>query len=718
MFFRAFVRTIARSHYCSTRYCRSSIGQHLAISAPGSPVTTVIKNNATRRNIYTCDVLCKRRKTGEEKKSDRIIEYSPKKKKHGAKLEGIVDVWRHISVQELANSMQRSLEDVQEIMLYVKGADNIEPNARLDDLKIIQEIVNKSGAKTRIVSAPEDDSVDSDELGKHHDITPRPPAPPELLKPRPPVVTVMGHVDHGKTTLLDSLRGAAVAAGEAGGITQHIGAFTVKLDNGEQVTFLDTPGHAAFSAMRARGAHVTDIIVLVIAAEDGVMAQTREVIQLALNEKVPIIVAINKIDKPEADIEKTKRDLMQMGLVLEDQGGDIQAIPISALKGTNLELLTEAVSTQATIMGLKAEPTGLIEGVVVESKTDPNRGKLSTAIVTRGTLRKGAVLVSGLAHAKVRGLFDHNGKPMTQALPGTPVEILGWRELPLAGDIILEVESEKKAHSVLRWREHEAKHHKAEEAIDEIRKKEEEHLTKYRAERDARRLAGKFRMRYGPREKEIVDHDDVPRVSIIVKGDVHGSVEALLDVFDTYTSNERCQLDVVHYGVGNVTEGDIELAKTFNAIIYGFSVPAPTNAPKSVAIRCYDVIYRLIDDLKKELSSKLPPVEVEEVVGEANVLQQFFINEGRKEVPVAGCRCVKGLLKKAHKFRLLRNDEVLYEGHLESMRHLKNEVDSIKKDVECGLRFKDPKILPQPGDTIICYTTRLEEQETDWDPGF
>ncbi|XP_004530674.2 translation initiation factor IF-2, mitochondrial [Ceratitis capitata] len=718
MFFRSFVRTLARSHYCSMRYCRSSIGQHLAIRAPGSPVTTVIKNNATRRNIYTCDVLCKRRKTGEEKKSDRIIEYSPKKKKHGAKLEGIVDVWRHISVQELANSMQRSLEDVQEIMLYVKGADNIEPNARLDDLKIIQEIVNKSGAKTRIVSAPEDDSVDSDELGKHHDITPRPPAPPELLKPRPPVVTVMGHVDHGKTTLLDSLRGAAVAAGEAGGITQHIGAFTVKLDNGEQVTFLDTPGHAAFSAMRARGAHVTDIIVLVIAAEDGVMAQTREVIQLALNEKVPIIVAINKIDKPEANIEKTKRDLMQMGLVLEDQGGDIQAIPISALKGTNLELLTEAVSTQATIMGLKAEPTGLIEGVVVESKTDPNRGKLSTAIVTRGTLRKGAVLVSGLAHAKVRGLFDHNGKPMTQAPPGTPVEILGWRELPLAGDIILEVESEKKAHSVLRWREHEAKHHKAEEAIDEIRKKEEEHLTKYRAERDARRLAGKFRMRYGPREKEIVDHDNVPRVSIIVKGDVHGSVEALLDVFDTYTSNERCQLDVVHYGVGNVTEGDIELAKTFNAIIYGFSVPAPTNAPKSVAIRCYDVIYRLIDDLKKELSSKLPPVEVEEVVGEANVLQQFFINEGRKEVPVAGCRCVKGLLKKAHKFRLLRNDEVLYEGHLESMRHLKNEVDSIKKDVECGLRFKDPKILPQPGDTIICYTTRLEEQETDWDPGF
>lgn len=215
---------------------------------------------------------------------------------------------------------------------------------------------------------------------------------------------------------------------------------------------------------------------------------------------------------------------------------------------------------------------------------------------------------------------------------------------------------------MLRWREHEAKHHKAEEAIDEIRKKEEEHLAKYRAERDARRLAGRFRMRYGPREKETVEHDGVPRVSIVVKGDVHGSVEALLDVFDTYTSNERCRLDVVHYGVGNVSEGDIELAKAFHAIVYGFSVSAPKNAPKDVTIRCYDVIYRLIDDLKKEISSKLPALEVEEVVGEANVLQQFFINEGRKEVPVAGCRCTKGVLKKAHKFRLIRDDEILYEG--------------------------------------------------------
>ncbi|XP_030370264.1 translation initiation factor IF-2, mitochondrial isoform X2 [Scaptodrosophila lebanonensis] len=621
-----------------------------------------------------------------------------------------------MTVAQLAKALQRSLDDVQEAMLYVPGADNIEPNARLEDLKLIQDISKKLGCKTRVVAAP--DNILEDDL-KERDVAPRPPASPEQLKPRPPVVTVMGHVDHGKTTLLDSLRGADVAAGEAGGITQHIGAFTVTMENGERMTFLDTPGHAAFSAMRARGAVATDIIVLVVAAEDGVMAQTREVIQLAKDAQVPIIVALNKIDKPEANIEKSKSELVQMGLALEEYGGEVQVIPISALKGTNLQLLAEAVSTQATLMGLKADYTGLVEGIVVESKTDPRRGKLSTAIVSRGTLRKGAVLLSGMAHAKVRGLFDHNGQPLSEAPPGTPVEILGWRELPLAGELILEVESEKKAHSVLKYREHESQRQKIESSGDDIRKKEEEHHAKYRAEREARRLAGRFRMRGGQRVKENVTNDDTPRVSVIVKGDVHGSVEAILDVLETYNSNDRCRLDIVHYGVGNVTEGDLELAKAFNAVIYAFSVETPQiKATKEVNVRTYNVIYRLIDDLKEQLSSKLPPVEVEEVLGEANVLQQFFINEGRKEVPVAGCRCTKGVLKKSQKFRLLRNGEVIYDGALESMRHLKNEVESIKKDVECGLRFLDNKVIPQPGDTMICYTTHTEKQKTDWDPGF
>ncbi|KAM7363658.1 mitochondrial translation initiation factor 2 isoform 2-T2 [Cochliomyia hominivorax] len=674
-----------------------------------------MKNLATTRSIFTCEIRLKRRKTAEEKKSERIIEYSPKKK-NMTDSPDVVGIWRHMTVEQLSKATRRSLEDVQEAMLFVKDADNIEPFSQLHDLKVIQEIVKKLGARVQIVSAPAD--VATEDESKDKDVFPRPSASIEILRPRPPVVTVMGHVDHGKTTLLDSLRGADVASSEAGGITQHIGAFTVNLENGDKVTFLDTPGHAAFSSMRARGAIATDIIVLVVAAEDGVMAQTKEVIHLAKEAQVPIIVAINKIDKPEANIDKTKQELTQMGLILEENGGDIQVIPISAINGTNLPLLAEAVSTQATVMGLKADFTGLMEGVVVESKTDPRRGKLSTAIVKRGTLRKGSVLVSGLAHAKVRGLFDHNGKPLDKAEPGTPVEILGWRELPLAGDLILEVESEKKAHSVLRFRTHEAQKEKAEQSLEEIRKKEEEHLEKYRAERDARRLAGRFRLRHGPRPKESLPNDDIPRVSVVIKGDVHGSVEAILDVLETYSGNDKCRLDVVHYGVGNVTESDIELAKSFNAIIYAFSVETPVKITSNVSIRVCNIIYRLIDDLKEEISKKLPPLEVEDILGEANVLQQFSITEGRKEVPVAGCRCTKGVLKKAHQFRLMRDGELLYDGPLESMRHLKNEVDTIKKDVECGLRLKDTKIMPQAGDIIICYSTHMEPQKTDWDPGF
>lgn len=408
-----------------------------------------------------------------------------------------------------------------------------------------------------------------------------------------------------------------------------------------------------------------------------------------------------------------------MGLELEEHGGDVQVIPISALKGTNLDLLAEAVSTQATLMELQSEYVGPVEGVVVESKTHSKRGKLSTAIVTRGTLRKGSILVSGLAHAKVRALFDHNSQPIDEATPGTPVEILGWRELPLAGDLILEVESDRKASSVLRYRQAESQKMKAEENVEHIKVKEEEHLEKYLAAREARRLAGKFKMRNkGPRQKEVAANDGSPRVNVIIKGDVHGSVEAILDVFETYDRNDKCKLDVVHYGVGDITEGDIELAKTFNAIIYAFSVNVPVKASQSVSIRPCNIIYRLIDDLKEEISGKLQPVEVEEVIGEAYVLQQFMINDGRKQVAVAGSRCVNGTLKKKEKFKLIRNGEVIHVGELESMRHLKNEVDSIKNGVECGLRFKEPNVNPEQGDVLACFTTHMKAQKTDWDPGF
>lgn len=416
---------------------------------------------------------------------------------------------------------------------------------------------------------------------------------------------------------MDSLRGAAVAQSEAGGITQHIGAFTVELENGEKVTFLDTPGHAAFSAMRARGANITDIIVLVVAADDGVMEQTKEVVQLALTEKVPIIVAINKIDKPEADIERTKRGLGQLGINLEGHGGDTQFVCISAKEGTNLQELAEAVSTQATLMGLKAEYSGSCEGVVVESCQDSKRGKLSTAIVTRGTLRRGSILVSGLAWAKVRALFNHAGYPMNSVEPGMPVEILGWRELPNAGDDILEVESERHAHSVLRWRQAQAQKEKAENDSTAIQLKQLEHDEKYKADRDLRRKSGKYKVRrIGPRPKEFIEDNSVPRVNVIIKGDVHGSVEAILDVLETYHENDKCRLDIVHYGVGDVCESDLELAKTFDAIIYAFSVQVPkAPLPKGIKLKEVNIIYRLVDNLKEEINSKLPSLEVEENIG-------------------------------------------------------------------------------------------------------
>lgn len=665
-----------------------------------------------RCSFHMTSIQLKRRKTKEERKSDRIIEYSPKK---GAKTDwGTLDVWRNITVAEIAKVANLSVDHVQEVMLYVKGVTDFEPRTRIEDPKILKEIVEKCGFKMRVIAQP----TDSEPAELERDVKPRPPPPEANLKPRPPVVTVMGHVDHGKTTLLDTLRGTAVAAGEAGGITQHIGAFTVPLPNGEEVTFLDTPGHAAFSAMRARGAHVTDIIVLVVAADDGVMEQTKEVIRLAQAENVPIIVAINKIDKPEADIEMAKRGLAQMGIALEGMGGDTQFVGISALKGTNLDQLVEAISAQATLMGLRAEYVGPVEGVVVESKTDARRGKLSTAIVTRGTLRKGTILVSGLAHAKVRSLFDHNGVVMDAVTPGLPVEILGWRELPQAGDVILEVETEKLAHSVLKWREQESQKERALMDLDAIKQKQMEHDEKYRKEREERRRAGRFKVRQIYRSKESGPEDPTPKVSVIVKSDVHGSLEAILDVLETYTSNDKCKLDLIHYGVGDVSDGDIELAKVFNAVIYAFSVKVPKNAPKNIDIKEVNIIYRLVDDIKERINKKLPSLPEDEVLGEANVLQLFKVTEHRKQVTVLGCRCTKGALKKSEKYRIVRQGEVIHEGALSSMRHLKNEVDSIKKDVECGLRLEDQTVEVQPGDTIVCYTVIMKPQETDWDPGF
>lgn len=338
--------------------------------------------------------------------------------------------------------------------------------------------------------------------------------------------------------------------------------------------------------------------------------------------------------------------------------------------------------------------------------------------MTRGTLRRGAVLVSGTAWAKVRGLFDHSGRPLDAAAPGTPVEILGWRELPFAGDTILEVDTERRAHAVIAHRAAQNLATRASDEVHAIRAKEELHNAEYRAQREARRQAGGRRLRLAHRPKESAPADQTPRVSIVLKADVHGSAEAILDVLDTYNSHDRCRVDVVHYGVGDVNDGDLELGRVFDALVYAFAVRQPAQLPKGVRVREFDIIYRLVDDLKAEINRQLPAAEVEDVLGEANVLQIFDITEGKREVRVLGCRCVRGVLKKGSRYKLLRQGELMHDGALESMRHLKNEVDTIKSGVECGLRLNDQTVEAQNGDTLVCYTTKMVEQKTDWDPGF
>lgn len=543
-------------------------------------------------------------------------------------------------------------------------------------------------------------------------------------------MTIMGHVDHGKTTLLDALRHSSVVDSEFGGITQHIGAFDVTLDSGERVTFLDTPGHAAFTAMRHRGAHVTDIVVLVVAADDGVKEQTLQSINMAKDAKVPIIVAINKIDKPNANIKKTQEELAKHDIVVEELGGDVQCVKISALKGINLQELTEAIIVQAEIMNLRGDPSGLVEGVAIECSNHVGRGKLVTALIQRGTLKKGSYLVSGIASAKVRAMFNESGQPVLEAKLSEAVQIIGWKVLPNVGDEILEVENDRVLQEVLRFREKERDEALAIEHKLFAEKKLEEHLIEYKKLLGVRRLFGKNREVIEHAAKKLAEDkknrtvvDTTPSMNIIIKGDVAGSVEALLDIFDTYKCDKICRLNIVHYGVGPVSETDVELAETFNAIVYGFNVNMNKQIEaevkkKGVTVCFYNIVYKFIDDVKERINSILPEVDVEDVIGEARVLKQFEIKDGKKKVTVAGCRCTSGTLERSELYHVMRKGEKIYTGKLVSMRHLKEEMPSIETNLECGLRFEDPTISFQPGDIVVCFKLSRQQQTIDWDPGF
>jgi len=510
---------------------------------------------------------------------------------------------------------------------------------------------------------------------------------PENLKTRPPVVTIMGHVDHGKTSLLDAMRQTNVVSGEAGGITQHIGAYQVHMESGEKITFLDTPGHAAFTEMRARGANVTDICVIVVSAEDSVMPQTIEAINHAKAAKVPIIIAVNKIDLPAADPMKVKTELLQHEVVVEDLSGDVQCVEVSAKQKTNLDKLEEAILLQAEVLELKANPNREAQGVVIESKLEKGRGPVVTVLVQNGTLHIGDVFVAGAEFGKVRALINDQGKNVDEAIPGQPVEVLGLNGVPDSGDLVSVTPDEGKAREISEYRQRKRREMQAVAAV------------KGRTTIDdllAAREAG-----------------EKTALPVIVKGDVHGSVEAILGSFDKMVAeNDDIEVQALHTGVGGITESDVKLARASGGMIIGFNVRANVQARdlaqrEGVDIRYYNVIYDVIDDAKAILSGMLSPSQREEYIGNATILQVFNVTKVGK---VAGCMVDMGIVKRGAGVRLLRDDVVIHEGKLKTLQRFKDEVKEVKEGTECGMAFENYDDI-KAGDVIECFEI-IEEART------
>lgn len=494
-------------------------------------------------------------------------------------------------------------------------------------------------------------------------------------EPRAPIVTIMGHVDHGKTTLLDYIRKTRVANGEAGGITQHIGAYHVQTKKG-MITFLDTPGHAAFTAMRARGANVTDIVVLVVAADDGVMPQTREAIQHAKAGNAPIVVAINKCDKPQADPERVTNELMREGVISEDLGGDVQFVKVSAKTGMGIDELLDAILLQAEVLELKAVKNAMAKGVVIESRLDKGRGPVATVLVRDGTLHVGDIILCGLGWGRVRAMRDEVGNSVKEAGPSIPVEVEGLSSVAGAGDEVTVVTDERKAREVALYRQ-----------------------GKFREIKLAKQQKAKLENMF----KE--DNGDVKELNLVLKADVQGSVEAIRDSLIKLSTDE-VKVSIIGSGVGGITETDVTLASASKAIILGFNVRADASAKKiaeseNVEIRYYSVIYDLIDEVKKAMSGMLAPEFKQEIVGIAEVRQVF---RSPKFGAVAGCMVTEGTVKRLNPIRVLRENVVIYEGQLESLRRFKDDVSEVKQGYECGIAVKNYNDV-QVGDQIEVYET-------------
>jgi translation initiation factor IF-2 len=568
-----------------------------------------------------------------------------------------------ITIQELANRMTERAVDV--IRLLMKQGQMATINDVID-ADTAQLIAEEMGHTVRRVS-------ESDVEEGLFDVA----DDPAQLTQRAPVVTVMGHVDHGKTSLLDSIRSADVAAGEAGGITQHIGAYQVAAPSGAKITFIDTPGHAAFTAMRARGAKVTDIVVLVVAADDGVMPQTVEAIHHAKAAKVPIIVAINKIDKPDSNPDRVRTELLQHEIQVESLGGDVVDVEVSATKKMNIDKLLEMIGLQAEILDLKANPDRPAEGTVIEAKLDRGRGPVATVLVQRGTLKPGDIVVAGAEWGRVRALVSDTGDIVTSAGPSTPVEVLGFSGTPDAGDRLAVVENEARAREV----------------------------TDYRARQKREKTAARATGMRGSLEQMMAQAKTAGRKEfpLVIKGDVQGSVEAIIGALDKLGTDEVAAR-VLHSGVGGISESDVTLAEASGVPIIAFNVRANKEAREAaeragIEIRYYNIIYDLVDDVKKAMSGLLAPTLRETMLGNAQILEVFKVS---KVGNVAGCRVTDGTVERGANVRLIRDNVVVHEGKLSQLKRFKDDVKEVSAGMECGMAFENYQDMRQ-GDVIECY---------------
>ncbi len=566
-----------------------------------------------------------------------------------------------ISVSDLAHKM--AVKAIEVIKVMMKMGSMVTINQVLDQ-ETAMIVVEEMGHKAFAAKLDDPDAFLEDSA-EHKDVP---------LEPRAPVVTVMGHVDHGKTSLLDYIRRAKVAAGEAGGITQHIGAYHVETDRG-MITFLDTPGHEAFTAMRARGAKATDIVILVVAADDGVMPQTKEAIHHAKAAGVPLVVAVNKIDKPDSNPDRVKQELVAEGVIPEEYGGDSPFCPVSAKKGTGIDELLEQVLLQAEVLELTAQKDAPAKGLIIEARLDKGRGAVATMLVQSGTLKRGDVVLAGQVFGRVRAMLDENGKAINEAGPSIPVEILGLSDVPAAGEEAIVLTDEKKAREIALFRQ-----------------------GKFRDVKLAKQQAAKLENMF-----QQMEEGEVKTLPLIVKADVQGSQEALVQTL-AKLSNEEVRVQIIHGAVGAISESDVNLAQASGAVIIGFNIRADAGSRKlaesfGVDIRYYNVIYDAVDEVKAALSGMLSPEKREQITGMVEIRQVFNVS---KVGAIAGCYVLEGIVKRNSRVRLLRNNVVQWDGELDSLKRFKDDVKEVRSNFECGLSLRGNNDI-QEGDQLEVY---------------